>query len=86
MVLFDIENHEKEILEVGYENKKIESKDKWNQLKVLDVQYLLGTNRCMTLLHMSNIYIWIEETNQLINGFSIGYMMNPKFHKNKAFK
>ena len=30
--MFDIDSHEKEILAVGYENKTIVSKDKWNQL------------------------------------------------------
>ena len=29
--MFDIDNHEKEILSVGYKNKTIETKDKWNQ-------------------------------------------------------
>ena len=38
--MFDIDNHEKEILAVGYENKKIENKDKWNQLSLLDMQSL----------------------------------------------
>ena len=38
---------------------------------------MLGTNLRMPLLHMSKSYIWLEETNQRINEFSIGYMMNP---------
>ena len=50
--MFDIDNHEKEILAVGYKNKKIETKDKWNQLNILDMQYLLGTNCRRSLLHM----------------------------------
>ena len=40
----------------------------------------------MTLLHMSKSYFWFEETNQSINEFSIGYMMNPNLHRNKVFK
>ena len=84
--MFDIENHEKEILAVGYENKTILSKDKWNQLNLLDMQSLIWNNFCRPLLHQSKIYIWIEETNQRINEFSIGYMMNPNLNKNKAFK
>ena len=39
-VMFDIENHEKEILSVGYTKKTIETKDKWNQINILDVQSL----------------------------------------------
>ena len=84
--MFDIDNHENYILAVGYKNKTIESKDKWNQLNLLDIKYLLGNNFRRPLLHMSKSYIWLEETNQRINEFSIGYMMNPSFHKNKAFK
>ena len=37
------------------------------------------------LTHMSNIKIWIEETNERINEFSFAYMLNPKLNKNKAF-
>ena len=84
--MFDIDNHEKEISAVGYENKKIETKDKWNQLDILDMQSLFGTNCCRPLLHMAKRYIWLEETNESINQLYIGYMINPNFHKNKAFK
>ena len=65
--------------------KKIETKDKWNQLNIIDIQSLLGTNHCLPLSHMAKSYIWIEEKNQRINEFSIGYTMNPNFHKNKVF-
>ena len=34
--MFDIDSHEKEILAVGYKNKTIENKDKWNQLNLID--------------------------------------------------
>ena len=84
--MFDIDNHEKEILGVCYENKTIENKDKRNQLDPLDIKYLLGTNHCMPLSHMAKSYIWLEETNQNINELSIGYMMNPNFPKNKFFR
>ena len=84
--MFDIDKHEKEILAVGYEKKTIEYKDKWNQLNLLDMESLLGTNSSIPLLYMSKSYIWLEETNQRFNEFSIGYMMNQNLHKNKAFK
>ena len=84
--MFDIDNYEKEILAVGYENKIIETRDKWNKLNLIDMQSLLGTNHHLTLSHMDRSFIWLEETNQRINEFSIGYMMNPNFHKNKAFR
>ena len=50
------------------------------------MQSLLGTKHYMPLTHMAKIYIWLEETNQRINQFSIGYMMNPNLHKNKGFR
>ena len=39
----------------------------------------------MPLLNMDKSYIWLEETNQRINEFSIVYMMNPNLYKNKDF-
>ena len=35
---------------------------------------------------MAKSYIWLEGTNKRINGFFIGYMMNPNLHKNKVFR
>ena len=61
--MFIIDNYEKDILAVGYENKTIETKDKWNQLDILDMQSLFGTNCRRPLLHMAKRYIWLEETN-----------------------
>ena len=50
------------------------------------MQSLLGTNCCRPLLHMSKSYIWLEKTNQRINEFSIGYMMNTHLNTKKAFR
>ena len=61
--MFDIDNHEKDILAVGYEKKTIETEDRWNQLNIIGIQYLLGTNHCMPLSNMAKIYIWLEEKN-----------------------
>ena len=52
----------------------------------MSIKYLLGTNHRLPLSHMTKSYIWLEETNQCINEFSIGYMMNPNLSINKAFK
>ena len=84
--MFDIDNHENYILAVGYKKKTIETKDKWNQLNLLDMQYLLGTNCHRPILHRSKSYLWLEKKNQRINEFSIGYTMNPNFNMNKAFR
>ena len=52
----------------------------------MHVQYLLGTKHYLPLSHMDKSYIWLEETNQRINDFSIGYMKNPNFIIDKYFK
>ena len=84
--MFDIDNHEKDILAGSNENKTIETEDKWNQLDIIGIQSLLGTNHRLPLSHMDKSYIWLEETNQRIHEFSIGYMMNPNFNTHKAFR
>ena len=86
LVLSNIDQYEKEIWAVDYINKKIETKDEWNQINVLNMHSMLGDNCRMPLLHMSKSYIWLEETNQRINDFSIGYMMNQTLYKDRAFK
>ena len=83
--MFNIENHEKEILAVGHENRTIQTKDKWNQLNIMGIQSLLGTNHLLPLSHMAKTYIWLEEKNQHINEFTIGYMMNPNLNMKKIF-
>ena len=35
---------------------------------------------------MTRSYIWLEETNQRINEFSIGYIMNPNLSMEKVFR
>ena len=65
---------------------KNKTQDKWIQLDIMHIQYLVGTNHCLPLSHMAKSYIWLEEKNQRINEFSIEYMMNPNLFINKAFK
>ena len=50
------------------------------------MEYVLGANCRMPLLHMSNRKIWIEETNQRINEFSFAYMFYPVLHTKKVFR
>ena len=77
MIFSNIFKYEKYILAVDYINQKIETKEKWNQINVLDMESMLVANYRVPLLHISKTYIWMEETNQRINEFSFGYMMNP---------
>ena len=45
-----------------------------------------GANYCLTSLHMSKRFICLEETGKRINQFYIGYIIDPGFHVNKAFR
>ena len=82
----NIVTYENDISSVYYIKQKIETRDKWNQINVLSIEYMLVANCCMPLLHMSKSYIWIEETNKRINEFYFGYMLNPNLYTNKFFK
>ena len=82
----NVDNHEKEKISVCYEDKKNQTQDKWNQLNLMEIQSLLGTNHRLPLSYMDKSYIWLQETNQRINEFSIGYIMNPNLSINKSFK
>ena len=55
--MFNIDKHDKDILEVGYKDKKIETKYKWNKLNLIYIQSLLGTNHSLPLSHMAKSYI-----------------------------
>ena len=59
--MFGIDNNQKEILVVGYENKTIETEDQWIQLNLIGIPYLIGNNHCLPLSHMAKSYIWLEE-------------------------
>ena len=52
----------------------------------MQIQYLLGNNHRLPLSHMAKSYIWVEETKERINEFSIGYMINPTLIINKYIK
>ena len=52
----------------------------------MHIKSMLGTNNRLPLSHISKSYIWLEETDKVINEFSIVYMMNPNLSINKYFK
>ena len=52
----------------------------------MHIQSVLGTNHHLPLSHMAKSYIWLEETNEGMNKFSFGYMINPNLIINKDFK
>ena len=58
----------------------------WEQCNVILLLPLLGVNNHQPLLHMDKTFIYINNTEKLINQFSIGYMVNPKLHVQKVFR
>ena len=46
----------------------------------------LGKNDRLPLFHMDKRFICINETKKSMNEFKIGYMINPNFNINKAFR
>ena len=66
--------------------RKIKNKDRWNHCNHIPMQSLLETNHRLSLFHVAKSFIWLEETKERINEFSIGYIINPKLNINKAFR
>ena len=83
-VIFSMKIYKQEIIEVGNGNGKNKNKSRWNYCHHMPILSLLGANHRLTLLHMAKRFIWIGEKGELINGFRIGYMINPSLHVNKA--
>ena len=46
---------------------------------------LLGVNHSQPLLHISKIFVYIYTTDERINPFAIGYIINLTLHVNKVF-
>ena len=57
----NIVRYEMNITSDDFINKKIETKDKWNQLYILSMESVLGANCHIPLIHMSKRKIYIEE-------------------------
>ena len=49
------------------------------------MQSLFRDNHHPPLLHMARSFIWLEETKERINKFSIGYMINTTLSIKKSF-
>ena len=86
MIFSNIVIYKKKISVEYYINKTIKTKEIWNQINVLSMEYILGANFRLPLLHMSKSYLWTEETSQRINEFSFGYMFNPTLYINKVLR
>ena len=74
MMLSKIITYDNTITSDDYEDKKIKAKVKWNQINLISMESVLGSNCRIPLLHMSKREVFIEVTNERINEFSYAYM------------
>ena len=61
-------------------------KDKWETLAVIPLMPLVGVNNIQPILHMYKIMVKCYSTDETINQFVIGYMINPSLNCNKVFR
>ena len=64
----------------------IPGKYKWETLGVIPLIPLAGENHCQPLSHMSKRMIHCYYTDESINQFAIGYMINPWLNCNKILR
>ena len=55
----------------------------FSSFSIIDI---LWVNHCLSILHTSKNFIYLHNTEERINEFTIGYMVNPTLHVNKVFK
>ena len=70
---------------IGEKNKN-PVKDKWETLNFIPLMPLVGVNYRQPILHMSTIMVHCYYTDESINQFEIGYMINPSLNCNKLFR
>ena len=69
-----------------WKKNKINNDDKWNYCHHFTLLKFLGVNHRLPLFHMSENFVYLNNTEEHINEFTIGYMANPTLHVNKVFK
>ena len=71
---------------IGKSKLKLLGKDKCKTLAVIPLMTLVGIYHRQHILHMSKIMIHFYSTDENINQFAIGYMINPSLNCNKLFR
>ena len=73
------------IIELEKRNKKLSDKDKWETPYIIPLTPLLGVNYCQHILNKSKIMVHCYSTDETVNQFAIGYIINPSITYNKVF-
>ena len=82
-VIITVDICEQRMIEFGKDNKIINNQDKWNHCHNLPILPFWGVNNCLPLLHMYKKFVYDHNTEERINEFAIGYMVNPTLNVNK---
>ena len=69
---------------IGKRKKKLPGKHKWETLDVIPLMPLVGLNHHQPILYMSKLMIHYYSTDNTMNQFEIGYMINPSLNCNKV--
>ena len=85
LILSNIVRYENKFSAEDFINKKIETKDKWNQIHLLSMESVLGANFRILLIHMSNKKNCIEETKQHINNIFFCVYVESAFQQEQSF-
>ena len=79
VVILFIDTYKQDMIEVGNWKKTLTNGIIFNHIPM---QSLLGVSHCVPLFYMAR-EIWLEDTKELNNEFSIGYVINPTLKMNK---
>ena len=56
------------------------------KINVIPLFPLIGVNHRQSIIHKSKITVYLYTTDEQINKFAIGYMINPSLHVNRVFR
>ena len=66
--------------------RKNSGKYKWRTLNVIPLISLVGINIRQPILHKSKTMVHCYSTDEIINTFTIGHIINPSLNCNKEFR
>ena len=74
------------MIELEKEKKKVPGKDKWETPATIPLIPLVGLNHRQDILHMPRIMVHYYSTDETINQFATGCIINPSLNCNKVLR
>ena len=84
--VIDIVNSCGEKLYNWKKKRKVPGKYKWETPDIIPLMPLVGVNHRQPILHESKIIVPYYSTDESINQFAIGYIINPSLNCKKVFR